>query len=109
MLGYFPCFLSSAVFTFQNHLFKRNVSRIPSECKQFGSRIGAKFGQAQSGSKLFPRLSADDTFKLEKLNVLKRSPDLPYNVKVGQCQLRHIICSDFVFTYMVVVAIILVK
>ena len=38
--------------------------------------------------------------KLEDLKVLKRSPDLLYNVKIGQCQLSLIIVTYFVLPYM---------
>ena len=39
-------------------------------------------------------------FKLEDLKVLKRSPDLLNNVKIGQGQLRLIIQTYFVLPYM---------
>ena len=38
--------------------------------------------------------------KLEDLKVLKRSPDLLNNVKIGQGQLRLIIQTSFVLPYM---------
>ena len=38
--------------------------------------------------------------KLEDLKVLKRSPDLLNNVKIGQGQLRLIIQTYFVLSYM---------
>ena len=38
--------------------------------------------------------------KLEDLKVLKRSPDLLNNVKIGQGQLMDIIQTDFVLPYM---------
>ena len=38
--------------------------------------------------------------KLEDLKVLKRSPDLLNNVKIGQGQLRLIIQTYFVLPYM---------
>ena len=44
--------------------------------------------------------------KLEDLKVLKRSPDLLDNVKIGQGQLRLIIETDFVLTYMSMVVIL---
>ena len=42
----------------------------------------------------------------EKLEDLKRSPDLLYNVKVGHGQLRLIIQTYFVLPYMGMVAIL---
>ena len=38
-------------------------------------------------------------YKLEDLKVLKRSPDLLSNVKIGQGQLRLIIQTYFVLSY----------
>ena len=45
-------------------------------------------------------------FKLEDLKVLKRSPDLLNNVKIGHGQLRLIIQTYFVLPYMGMVAIL---
>ena len=45
--------------------------------------------------------------KLEDLKVLKPSPDLLNNVKIGQGQLRLIIYTYFVLTYMGMVAILI--
>ena len=44
-------------------------------------------------------LKYTERLKLEDLKVLKRSPDLLYNVKIGQGQLRLIIQTYFVLPY----------
>ena len=49
---------------------------------------------------------ADKELRLEDLTVLKRSPDLLNNVKIGQGQLRLIIETYFVLPYMGVAAIL---
>ena len=54
----------------------------------------AKFDAATSNYK------GDAFIKLEDLKVLKRSPDLLNNVKIGQGQLRLIIQTYFVLPYM---------
>ena len=45
-------------------------------------------------------------WKLEDLKVLKRSPDLLNNVKIGHGHLRRIIQTYFVLPFMVMVAIL---
>ena len=52
MLGNFACFLLSADF------FSENLSGVPLESQQFGSRSGLMI---DLGPDCLPRLSADDT------------------------------------------------
>ena len=49
---------------------------------------------------LFGLMESSILIKLEDLKVLKRSPDLLNNVKIGQGQLRLIIQTYFVIPYM---------
>ena len=44
----------------QKQLFQKNLSRIPTESKQFGSRSGRHFVGPDMGPNGFQRFSADD-------------------------------------------------
>ena len=95
------CFCCLLLTFFQIDSYKKKSIRNTISVKWFGSRSGPMLSQSWSGSKPFAKVISRR--QLEDLTVLKRSPDLLNNVKIGQDQLQLIIkhilfyggCSHF--------------